>query len=57
MKLITYAADTAIGLVDSPGALEGEEAVDLAAYRARLTADGEPNLETLAAFLESISMN
>jgi hypothetical protein len=50
MKLITYAADTAIGPVDSPGALEGEEAVDLAAYRARLTADGEPNLETLAAF-------
>jgi hypothetical protein len=57
MKLIAYAADTAIGPVDSPGALEGEEAVDLAAYRARLTADGEPNLETLAAFLESTSMN
>ena len=57
MKLIAYAAATAIGPVDSPGALEGEEAVDLAAYRARLTADGEPNLKTLAAFLESISMN
>jgi hypothetical protein len=57
MKLIACAADTAIGPIDSPGALEGEEAVDLAAYRARLTADGEPNLETLAAFLESTSMN
>ena len=57
MKRITYVADTAIGPVDSRGALEGEEAVDLAAYRARLTADGEPNLKTLAAFLESISMN
>ena len=57
MKLITYAAGTAIGPVDSPGALEGEEAVGLAAYRARLTADGEPNLETLAAFLDNTSMN
>ena len=57
MKLVACAADTAIGPVDSPGALEGEEAVDLAAYRATLTADGEPNLETIASFLESTSMN
>lgn len=57
MKLVTYASNTAFGLVDRLGALDGEEVVDLsAAYEAKLISDGEPEPKALAAFLVPSSM-
>jgi 2-keto-4-pentenoate hydratase/2-oxohepta-3-ene-1,7-dioic acid hydratase in catechol pathway len=52
LKLVTYAISTLLGTVDRLGALEGEEVIDLtSAYEAKLSAEGEPDPETLAAVL------
>jgi hypothetical protein len=50
MKLIMYTANTAFGLVDALEHLRVRKSLTFAACRARLTTDGEPNLDALAAF-------
>ena len=50
MKLIIYTADTAFGPGDAFEHLRVRKSLTFAACRARLTTDGEPNLEALAAF-------